>query len=333
MAESNNGLAMDSQFLGYQRRPISNRFDGYRRPVVRSTQTRPRGLIDDVSPPPKQPQAVQQPTLSDIQLQSAPIVQKRQVLSAATLTLGVSKSAVLARQSLKAPEITKKSKFKRSRTQILLIALAVFLFLGGGLISIMGLKADHEAQVQATKLTAVANSASKNPGQSDTPSTVPPSSKAVTNYVVAPTHPRYLIIPKLKVKSRVLSVGETSNGNLGTPSNIYDTAWYNESALPGQPGAVLIDGHVSSWTSHGVFYGLKTLAPGDMISIQTGAGTIYNYKVVKTVVYKTNAVDMNAAISPVVPSKPGLNLITCTGDVIPGTSRFNERMIVFTEQV
>jgi sortase (surface protein transpeptidase) len=69
------------------------------------------------------------------------------------------------------------------------------------------------------------------------------------------------------------------------------------------------------------------------MSIQTGSGTTYNYKVVKTVIYKTNAVDMNAAISPVDPNKPGLNLVTCTGDVIAGTSRFSERLIVFTEQI
>jgi len=37
-------------------------------------------------------------------------------------------------------------------------------------------------------------------------------------------------------------------------------------------------------------------------------------------------------LSPIDPTKPGLNLISCTGDVISGTSKFNERIIVFATQ-
>jgi len=36
-----------------------------------------------------------------------------------------------------------------------------------------------------------------------------------------------------------------------------------------------------------------------------------------------------ADLSLVDPAKPGLNLISCVGDVIPGTSEFNERIVVF----
>jgi sortase (surface protein transpeptidase) len=339
MTEPSGGLSIDSQFLGYQRRPVTNRFDSYRRPTARSTPPhRPSGLIEDVisiqnNPKPEEAvvkvPAAQPPT----PMQSKVVAPTRQINFASDMTVGNSKSAVLARQSLTKPSDTIVKKTKRSKSQLLLIALASALFLSGILVSLIGFKADKAAQVQATKLTAVANSATKNNRQTDVPSTIPPSSQAVTNYLVAPSHPRYLLIPKLKSKSRVLSVGLTSTGDLGTPSNIYDSAWYNKSALPGQTGAVLIDGHVSSWNSHGVFYGLKSLVPGDTMSLQTGSGTVLNYKVVKTVIYKSNAVDMNAAISPVDPNKPGLNLITCTGDVIPGTSRFNDRLIVFTSQV
>jgi len=149
---------------------------------------------------------------------------------------------------------------------------------------------------------------------------------------VAPTLPRYLIIPKLGVDARILAVGVTANGALGTPANVFDTDWYDESAQPGQEGAMLIDGHISSWTTRGVFYGLNTLLPGDMIDIQGGNGAIFTYKVVKTQIYDANNVDMGAALSPIDPTKPGLNLISCTGDVISGTSKFNERIIVFATQ-
>jgi hypothetical protein len=40
---------------------------------------------------------------------------------------------------------------------------------------------------------------------------------------------------------------------------------------------------------------------------------------------------MAAALSPINPAKPGLNLITCSGQVVKGTNEFNKRTVVFTE--
>ena len=92
---------------------------------------------------------------------------------------------------------------------------------------------------------------------------------------------------------------------------------------------MLIDGHVSSWTTDGVFYGIKKLKAGDIIKIERGDGKMFTYNVVKSQVFPSGNVNMTSAMTPVVPGQPGLNLITCTGDVIPGTSTFNERIIVY----
>jgi sortase (surface protein transpeptidase) len=131
----------------------------------------------------------------------------------------------------------------------------------------------------------------------------------------------------------VLQVGVTTSGALATPSNVFDTAWYTGSAKPGQPGATLIDGHVSSWTTKGVFYGIKTLVAGDTIQIVKGDNSVLTYKVVKTQVYPAGTVDMQAAVTPVIAGQSGLNLITCTGQVIKGTSEFNQRELVFATLV
>lgn len=221
----------------------------------------------------------------------------------------------------------------RSKLQVALITLAALLIVCGLYGSLVGWRTNHIAQVQAAKLTQQANKAAvstkANSASSSVPSTIKPSPAAVANYVVAPNLPKYLIIPKLGVDARVLSVGVNTEGALETPDNVYDTAWYNESAEPGQPGAMLIDGHVSSWTAHGVFYGIKTLVAGDIIKVERGDGTIFTYTVVKNQVYPSGNVNMTSAITPVVAGQPGLNLITCTGDVTPGTSQFNERIVVY----
>ena len=235
---------------------------------------------------------------------------------------------VVARSGRKKHSIKNKSKL-----QLALILLAVGFVLAGGYFSLLGFRANHVVEVQAAKLTQQANQAAVSTKSGSTPapaiSTVKPSAAAVTNYVVAPNLPRYIIIKKLGVDARILSVGVNAEGALEPPNNVYDTAWYNESAEPGQSGAMLIDGHVSSWTAHGVFYGIKTLAPGDIITIQRGDGTLFNYSVVQSQVYPSGNVDMVSAMTPVDAGQPGLNLITCTGDVIPGTSEFNERIVVY----
>jgi len=181
----------------------------------------------------------------------------------------------------------------------------------------------------AKKAIAQANNGQSSPA----PSTVKPSATAVATYSVAPDKPLYLIIPKLSVQARVYPVGLTSSGAIGTPNNVYDTDWYTGSSLPGQPGAMLIDGHISSWTTHGVFYGLKILVAGDTIQVERGDKSILTYKVVKSQIYNSNNVDMTAALTPIVAGQPGLNLISCTGDVISGTSEFNERIVVFATQI
>jgi sortase (surface protein transpeptidase) len=250
------------------------------------------------------------------------------------------RSHVLKRQLVQVPTTSATNLFHKlrsqSKLQITLVGLACLIFILGLAASIQGFQTNHFVAVQVSALSKKSKPPTTT-GQAANSSTVPgttkPSALSFSQYTVAPDLPRYLKIPKLGVYARVLQVGVTKTGALGTPNNVYDTAWYTGSAKPGQPGATLIDGHVSSWTAHGVFYGIKTLVVGDMIQIIRGDGAVLNYQVVKTQVYGANNVDMQAAVTPITAGKSGLNLITCTGQVKPGTSEFNERVVVFAQQV
>ena len=233
------------------------------------------------------------------------------------------------------PSISNPKARRYSKLQVVLIGMACFVFVSGLAVSIQTLLTNHSAAAQVSALSKKsADQSTTNDNQSlALPSTEKPTGKSINQYVVAPDLARYLKIPKLGVYARVLQVGITSDGALGTPSNVYDTAWYTGSAKPGQPGATLIDGHVSSWTTHGIFYGIKTLVAGDNIQIVRGDGTVLTYQVVKVQVYDSDNVDMRAAITPITAGKSGLNLITCTGRVKPGTSEFNQRVVVFAQQI
>jgi LPXTG-site transpeptidase (sortase) family protein len=225
---------------------------------------------------------------------------------------------------------------RRSKQLYALYIMAAVVFLSGLAVSFKGWQANHKVAAQVDQLQKTSVSSSKAPdtsNESTPPSTTKPQALAVSSYSVPPEQPRYIDIPSLGVHARILRVGINGSGELGTPDNVFDAAWYSGSAKPGQNGAMLIDGHVSSWTTHGVFYSLKDLKSGNIIKVQRGDGKVFQYKVVKSQVYQENKVDMKAALAPVNSDKPGLNLITCAGQVKSGTSEFTQRIIVFTEQI
>ena len=216
----------------------------------------------------------------------------------------------------------------RVRTALLsniLVVAAVVLFINGVVISLHDQHGNQVADQQAARLIKAASHST----QHSIPSTTKPQPSAFASYTVAANLPRYIFIPKLSVQAIVEPLGLTAAGQLATPDNVYDTGWYTRSSTPGQPGATVIDGHVSSWTANGVFYGLQNLQAGDTIRIERGDGTTINYSVVKKQVYDYRQVNMAAVLLPVNAAKPGLNLITCTGTVIKGTNDFNERVVVF----
>ena len=167
-------------------------------------------------------------------------------------------------------------------------------------------------------------------GSNNVPSSTKPSSKVVASYQVAPTLPKYIIIPAIHVNARVTQISTNPKNQIEAPGNIYDVGWYKKSSLPGQLGAMFIDGHVSSWTANGVFYNLKQLAPGDKIQIVRGDNKTFTYVVKQLKTYSASNVDMTQALAPFTPGGAGLNLMTCTGKVITGTSEFNERLVVYS---
>jgi sortase A len=166
------------------------------------------------------------------------------------------------------------------------------------------------------------------------PSSVKPKPQTIASYNVSATDPKYIAIPAINITNTpILKLGLTKTGQINVPDNIYETGWYDGSSEPGQAGAMFIYGHVSSWQANGIFYNLKKLKAGDQVTIVRGDNKTYIYQVVSTKIYAYNNVDMNQVLAPVDSSKPGLNLMTCTGQVIKGTSEFNERLVVFTSLV
>lgn len=160
-----------------------------------------------------------------------------------------------------------------------------------------------------------------------------PSAESISSYKVAPDQPRVLSIKKLDLTARLMPMGINSAGNIQAPQNTYDTGWYSDGNLPGQPGAVLVDGHASGPTRIGIFAYLDTLSVGDIVEVELGNGQNLVYGVTHLETTRLEDVNMKKALAPYGDAVEGLNLITCTGAWIDSEKTYDHRVIVYTERV
>ena len=158
-----------------------------------------------------------------------------------------------------------------------------------------------------------------------------PTEEEVVEYNVAPDRPRYLSIEKLGIKNaRILPMGVNTSGELDTPQNIFDVGWYDASSKPGEGGTLVIDGHNGGPTKYGVFKRLPELAVGDILQVERGDGTFFNYRVVEnnSVLLSESNDYMSTALASPEEGVESLTLISCTGEWSQSKQTYLSRQFV-----
>lgn len=124
--------------------------------------------------------------------------------------------------------------------------------------------------------------------------------------------PTRLVIPSAGVDTAVAEVGVVLRDGRST----WETAWaaaghHIDSARPGQPGNVVLTGHVSvaDRRNVAVFEGLDRVQAGDIVEIQAG-GDAYRYEVTGTEVVGPDATRVLRS-----DHQARVTLITCTPDL------------------
>lgn len=208
---------------------------------------------------------------------------------------------------------------------VLIIAVAV-----GTVQLLIILTQRHTDTESPAQVTTVSPSADTIKGDSTRYETTKPS---LDDYKVAADAPRALYIAKLNIAARIMPMGVTADNSVEAPLNIYDSGWYTGSSKPGKSGAMFIDGHASGQTRQGLFGYLDTLKAGDEVIVEKGDGARLTYVVRAAETVPKDAVNMAKALSPITPGANGLNLMTCTGSWVADEETYDERVIVYTEQV
>jgi sortase A len=157
------------------------------------------------------------------------------------------------------------------------------------------------------------SSSTPTPGETQTMAAIAPRSDgAPVASVSIGGLPTRIAVPEIGVDAPIAEVGVVMQD--GKPQ--WETAWqaaghHLDSALPGQPGNVVITGHVSvaDRANLAVFSKLDKLAPGDVVEIYSG-DNVYRYAVSNVAVVSPTAVKL-------LRSGEGstVTLITCTKDL------------------
>jgi LPXTG-site transpeptidase (sortase) family protein len=154
-------------------------------------------------------------------------------------------------------------------------------------------------------------------------------------YTVPPTHPKNLIIEKLAINANIVPLGTLKNGALDAPKTAWEAGWYASSTQPGTgSGAVVLDGHVNdTLNTPGVFYKLHTLMPGDVLRIERGDNTFFDYRVKAIEQTSVDKLNMSRVLSSIEPTKEGLNIITCGGAYDRNAQTYTDRIVVYATRV
>jgi sortase (surface protein transpeptidase) len=222
-------------------------------------------------------------------------------------------------------KINKKRMFALIRTIIVMCILAI----SGYLAYDLWLANKPTGEISSSPVAAMAIDEA-NPIDADITSV---SNQAWAAHTTPADQARYIYLPSINARARVMSVGVNSKGKIDASKNVNDVAWYDGSAKPGQEGQVLINGHSSfSPTYKAAFDHLSELKISDRVTIERGDGKKIVYRVVNIETIKAEQVDMKKILNVPDNAARGLTLMSCTGKFDYRTQSSDMRVIVYTIQ-
>jgi sortase (surface protein transpeptidase) len=298
-----------------------------RRPLAvrRTVYTRQTQMVSDILP--NQKVIVTETFTTDYQSEAAPMTRPIESLSSRQKNDVLQKALFIAERDLK-KERRKRRDIKRFS---LVLITSVFVLLTG-YVSIDAWMTNNNVKAEMTE-TASESTTTEVTKETEGKDEAAPSVETLSTYTVASSLPRALYIDKLDIAARILPMGVNKDNSIQSPKNIFDTGWYTGSVKPGDIGAMFIDGHASGPTREGIFAYLDKLAEGDEIQIEKGDGTRLTYRVVHTEIAELETLDMKKMLLPYGNTLRGLNLMTCTGKWLADQETYDQRVMVWAQQV
>jgi LPXTG-site transpeptidase (sortase) family protein len=140
--------------------------------------------------------------------------------------------------------------------------------------------------------------------------------------------PVELRIPAIDVRVTVDVVGLDAAGQVEVPVDVARSGWYRFSAKPGSgEGSTVIVGHVDGVDQGaGAFYDLRSLNPGDTVTVTRADDRRMTYQVVARERFDKDRVPLGELFSRSGPER--LTLITCGGPFDPASLEYTDNIVV-----
>jgi LPXTG-site transpeptidase (sortase) family protein len=144
-------------------------------------------------------------------------------------------------------------------------------------------------------------------------------------------NPVRISIPSIGVNARVIALGLNRDRTIEVPKNFSDTGWFQPGPEPGEQGAAVIVGHVASRSGPAVFYRLRELRRGQVITIHLQGGSTVRYVADSMIRVPKSRFPTSRVYAQT--KQPTLRLITCAGTLNPSTGHHPDNYIVFASLV
>lgn len=146
---------------------------------------------------------------------------------------------------------------------------------------------------------------------------------------INPTDPVHLVIDKAGINADIVTMGIV-NGVMENPPGPWVVAWYRQTATLGEPGNVVLSGHVDYWNvGPSVFFNLRDLVEGDIMTLIGENESTWDYAVEWSDVLGNEELT-SGKLQDVVGATdtPSVTLITCGGEFDYANGEYLSRMVV-----
>lgn len=176
-------------------------------------------------------------------------------------------------------------------------------------------------------------------GQAPSPTTVTPTSEPPAEYeppslVIEPgPAPVGLRIDALDVDAPITANGvNRRTGEMDVPDNVTDVGWYRFGASPGESGSSVLAAHVDlAGQGPGVFFNLRRIDPGALITVEMDDGTERYFRVRARATYDKDELPLDVIFAKEGPSI--LTLITCGGGFNRNIGSYDSNVVVYAVPV
>jgi LPXTG-site transpeptidase (sortase) family protein len=158
------------------------------------------------------------------------------------------------------------------------------------------------------------------------------SSQVVKTKEMKRSAPTNIRIPAIGVDAPIEPMGRLSDGTMQTPAiGVNLTGWYKYSPTPGEIGPAVIVGHVDDYDGPSVFWDLRNVKPGDMVSVTRADKSVAKFKVTTITQYAQADFPTEKVYSNI--NYAGLRLITCGGVFDYGKNRYTHNTVVYAKLI